>query len=134
MSQPKFHTRIERAVAFLEESAEDVRLEDVAAQVGMSAFHFSRLFTAAMGISPIAYQRRARLERAAGDLVALPDKPLVEIAFDAGFALPAELHSSLPPDVRPNSGYAKENQSGAHSIASATAPRASKGSSRSSRT
>jgi AraC family transcriptional regulator len=81
------HNRIERAVALLEQDgeADPLSLEVLAARVGMSPFHFARMFTIALGIPPMAYRRRHLLERAARVLAAEPERPIIEIAFEAGF-------------------------------------------------
>lgn len=60
-------------------------LEQVAAQAGLSPFHFSRLFTARMGRSVMAHVRGRRLVRGARRLCDDPDLRLVDLAFDCGF-------------------------------------------------
>ena len=60
-------------------------LEQVAAQAGLSPFHFSRLFTARMGRSVMAHVRGRRLVRGARRLCHDPDLKLVDLAFDCGF-------------------------------------------------
>ncbi len=65
--------------------AEPLSLADIAAASGLSAFHFSRLFTALHGESVMAYVRRRRLARAARRLTEDAEVPLVELALDSGF-------------------------------------------------
>jgi AraC family transcriptional regulator len=77
--------RIERAKQLMQSSGDHPSVEDIARAMGMSPIALSRLFTAVEGIGPLAYMRRLRLERAAEQLAAAPDTPLVEVAFDAGF-------------------------------------------------
>lgn len=60
-------------------------LEQIAAQAGLSPYHFSRLFTARMGRSVMAYVRGRRLVSGARRLCAEPDLKLVDLAFDCGF-------------------------------------------------
>ena len=60
-------------------------LDQVAAQAGLSPFHFSRLFTARMGRSVMAHVRGRRLVRGARRLCDEPDLQLVDLAFDCGF-------------------------------------------------
>lgn len=62
-----------------------INLEDIARQAGMSAFHFLRLFSAALGVTPHQYLLRARLRRAARRL-SEDDAAVTEIAYDVGFA------------------------------------------------
>jgi AraC family transcriptional regulator len=77
---------IERAIAIMTaEREERITVREIAAVVGLSPVAFSRLFTAAQGIGPLAYMRRLRLERAAERLATTPKGALVEVAFDAGF-------------------------------------------------
>jgi AraC-like DNA-binding protein len=63
---------------------EAVDLERSAAQVGLSPFHFLRVFGAVIGATPHQYLVRARLRRAARAL-AETGAPVTDIAFDCGF-------------------------------------------------
>lgn len=63
---------------------EPVDLERAAAGAGLSPFHFLRLFSAALGVTPHQYLVRARLRRAAR-LLADGDLPVTEIAWEVGF-------------------------------------------------
>jgi AraC family transcriptional regulator len=60
-------------------------LEAVAAQAGLSPYHFSRLFTARMGRSVMAHVRGRRLVSGARRLCDEPELKLVDLAFDCGF-------------------------------------------------
>jgi AraC family transcriptional regulator len=51
----------------------------------MSPFHFLRLFTNVLGVSPHQYLVRSRLRRAARLLVGR-EKTVTEVALDVGFA------------------------------------------------
>ncbi|MGD1897535.1 MAG: helix-turn-helix domain-containing protein [Phormidesmis sp.] len=62
----------------------DITLANLANLVGMSQFHFGRLFKQSMGLSPYQYLLQQRVERAK-QLLKQTDKPLVEIALDCGF-------------------------------------------------
>jgi AraC family transcriptional regulator len=64
---------------------EALSLPAVAAEAGLSAFHFSRAFGARFGFSPMAYVRARRLASAAERLAAKSAPPLIELAFDCGF-------------------------------------------------
>lgn len=63
----------------------DTRLETLAAEQGVSPFHFHRGFTGATGETPRRYVDRVRLERAAYRLSVTPDR-VIDIAFSVGFA------------------------------------------------
>jgi AraC family transcriptional regulator len=50
----------------------------------MSAFHFLRVFSSVVGVTPHQYLLRARLRRAAR-LLAGSDRPVTDVAYDVGF-------------------------------------------------
>jgi AraC-like DNA-binding protein len=58
---------------------------EVAAEVGLSSAYFATAFKRSTGSSPTAWQIQQRIAKAK-DLLALTDKPLVEIARDSGFS------------------------------------------------
>jgi AraC-like DNA-binding protein len=60
------------------------RVEDLAAEVGMSASHFSRLFRRAFGTSPIDWLRRERINHAKRRLLETND-PIEWIAGQVGY-------------------------------------------------
>lgn len=73
------------AACWIEGNAhEPVALADVAHHAGLSAFHFLRLFRAALGVTPHQYLVRCRLRRAAR-LLAEEDRAITDVAYDAGF-------------------------------------------------
>lgn len=59
-------------------------LDNLASLAHFSPFHFHRIFTAMVGETVAAYQRRLRLERAAAQLEGADDQ-VVRVALDAGF-------------------------------------------------
>jgi AraC-like DNA-binding protein len=61
-----------------------IELEDAADQAGLSPFHFLRLFSNVLGVTPHQYLVRSRLRHAARFL-ADDDRPITDIAFDVGF-------------------------------------------------
>lgn len=63
---------------------EPIALADVAREVGLSPFHFLRLFACVVGITPHQYLVRSRLRRAA-HLLAHDVHSITDIAFDVGF-------------------------------------------------
>ena len=73
-------------VAWIEQQLDGpLTLAQVAARAGLSPHHFSRLFTARMGRSVMAWVRGRRLVRGARRLCDEPDLKLIDLAFDCGF-------------------------------------------------
>jgi AraC family transcriptional regulator len=64
---------------------EDIDLDATARQAGLSAWHFLRLFSRVIGVTPHQYLLRARLRRAAR-MLAGDERPITDIALDVGFA------------------------------------------------
>lgn len=80
--------KLRRALEFISDKLEQqqgIALEVVAQEVGMSRYHFSRVFKESMGLSPINYIVRQRIERAK-KLLAETDLPIADIALQAGFS------------------------------------------------
>ncbi|MEM8804564.1 MAG: AraC family transcriptional regulator [Cyanobacteria bacterium P01_G01_bin.38] len=63
----------------------ELTLADLAELVGMSQFHFGRLFKQSLGLSPYQYLLQQRVERAKQLLKHTADKSIVEIALECGF-------------------------------------------------
>ena len=61
-----------------------IDLEDAAGEAGLSAFHFLRLFSGVLGVSPHQYLVRSRLRHAAR-LLANDGRAVTDIAYDVGF-------------------------------------------------
>jgi AraC family transcriptional regulator len=75
-----------KALDFIEAHLfEALSVGDIAAASGLSAYHFSRLFSARHGESVMGYVRRRRLDVAAGRLEREPDTKLIDLALDCGF-------------------------------------------------
>lgn len=66
-------------------SQQPIDLADAAARADVSAFHFLRLFSGVLGVTPHQYLVRSRLRHAAR-LLTDPDRPITDIALDVGFA------------------------------------------------
>jgi AraC family transcriptional regulator len=78
--------RAVRAALWLEaHAAEPVGLEQAAREVGLSPFHFLRVFAAVLGVTPHQYVLRLRLAEAAR-LLADASRSITDIALDCGFA------------------------------------------------
>lgn len=83
---PRFKLR--RAIAHLEAHlAEPFDLARLADAVGMSRFHFSRLFKRATGLSPSRYFIRERIARAQ-QLLQETDASIIEIGMSVGYSSP----------------------------------------------
>lgn len=76
---------VEAALWIDEHVAEDVDLDRVSAEAGLSPFHFLRVFSKALGVTPHQYLVRSRLRRAAKLLVE-KERSVTDIAMDVGFA------------------------------------------------
>jgi AraC-like DNA-binding protein len=61
-----------------------IDLESAAAEAGLSPFHFLRLFSRVLGVTPHQYLVRSRLRRAARLLAEVP-RSVTDIAYDVGF-------------------------------------------------
>jgi AraC-like DNA-binding protein len=73
------------AAMWLEAHAhEPVDLEAAAREAGLSAFHFLRIFSAVLGVTPHQYLVRTRL-RDAARLLAASGRSITDIALDVGF-------------------------------------------------
>lgn len=71
---------------FLDERCEQaLPLERIAAEVGLTPFHFLRLFRNVLGVTPHQYLVRARLRRAAR-LLASDGEAITDIALTVGFS------------------------------------------------
>jgi AraC-like DNA-binding protein len=75
---------VEAALWIDANSHRNIDLEDAAAQAGVSPFHFLRLFSDVLGVTPHQYLLRSRLRHAARRL-AYDDSPITDIAYDVGF-------------------------------------------------
>jgi len=65
-------------------SHESIDLQRTARQSGLSAFHFLRMFTKVVGVTPHQHLIRCRLRRAARRLLESED-PVIDVALDTGF-------------------------------------------------
>jgi AraC family transcriptional regulator len=66
---------------------EDFDLARLAALVGLSKYHFHRLFNSAIGLSPSRYHTNLRMELARR-LLRETKKSVVEVAFEMGYSNP----------------------------------------------
>lgn len=75
---------VETALWMDEHSREDIDLERAARQAELSPFHFLRVFSRVVGVTPHQYLLRSRLRHAA-QLLADGTRPITDVAFDVGF-------------------------------------------------
>lgn len=90
-AEPRAARRKEHLDATLEFMQQNLRgslrLEDFAANAGLSVSHFSEMFRAQTGESPMAYFINLRIRHACR-LLDLSDKPIKAVAADAGYRDP----------------------------------------------
>ncbi|WP_246673890.1 MULTISPECIES: AraC family transcriptional regulator [unclassified Mesorhizobium] len=76
---------LKRAIALIESSSDETpTLADLAKEVGVSRFHFSRAFKQSTGMTPHAYIARRRLDQSA-DMLRSTNLSATEIALECGF-------------------------------------------------
>jgi AraC family transcriptional regulator len=75
---------VEAALWIDAHSHEELDLDIMAAEVELSPFHFLRMFSAVLGVTPHQYLVRSRLRHAAR-LLADDARSITDVAFDAGF-------------------------------------------------
>jgi len=85
------YQRVERAILFLEHNLHrQPSLKVIAASVNLSEYHFQRLFTRWVGISPKRFLQFLTKEYAKGLLEQSED--LLGVAYEAGLSSPGRLH------------------------------------------
>lgn len=94
--RPEAHARDEAAVAaalrLLGTQEEAMALETLAGAVGYSTTHFQKVFKRAVGLSPAAYQRATRLERAADALS--EGESVTSAIYEAGYSAPSRFYAA----------------------------------------
>lgn len=85
------YQRIEKAILFLEEHAvEQPSLDAVAAHIGLSSWHFQRLFKTWAGVSPKRFLQYLTVEHAKNLL--RESASVLDTALDVGLSGPGRLH------------------------------------------
>ena len=78
--------RVRRSLRLMQEKfSEDIEMETLARQAGLSRPHFFKLFKKQMGITPNIYLNTLRSEQAIQDLMAT-DKSVTDISYGLGFS------------------------------------------------
>lgn len=81
---------VAQAVALIDAAEEAIALEELAARVGYAPHHFHRLFKRATGVTPAAYARQRRAQRAGA---ALRDEASVtQAVYAAGYSAPSRFY------------------------------------------
>jgi AraC-like DNA-binding protein len=75
---------VETALWIDTHSKDEISLEQAANQSGITPFHFLRLFSEVLGVTPHQYLVRSRLRHAAR-LLAEEDRRVTDVAYDVGF-------------------------------------------------
>lgn len=85
------YQRIESAIRFLEQNATlQPGLEEVAAHVGLSAYHFQRMFHRWAGVTPKSFLQAITLSAAKRQLS--ESRSLLDASFEVGLSGPGRLH------------------------------------------
>ncbi len=92
--QHRDYWRIEQALSYLEaHRAEQPSLDDVAGHVGLSPFHFQRIFSDWVGISPKRFLQFLTVEHARRCLA--ETRSVLDAALEAGLSSPGRLHDLM---------------------------------------
>lgn len=91
LDQLRDYTRIQRAIEYLDERyRSQPQLSDVAGAIGLSEYHFQRLFRRWAGVSPKRFLQCLTVEHAKTAL--LQGHSVLHAAIDAGLSGPSRLH------------------------------------------
>ncbi len=89
------NVRLRRVLDYIDQSLEnEITVAGLAGLANLSAFHFTRSFTAAVGVAPYRYVSRRRLEHAMA-MLADDRLPLHEIAFRSQFSSQASFNRAF---------------------------------------
>ena len=90
----KREKELENRIQMLEQ-----HLERLAAQAGLSKFHFHRLFTRATGMAPAKYQLHARMNEARRRLRETKES-IIAVALDLGYSSPSHFAQAFRRETR----------------------------------
>lgn len=77
--------RISRAIEYIDQNfSERITLDEMASRCHVSRRHFFRLFEQAVGVAPMEYLKKVRLQKAA-EMLVTTDLNITEIAYACGF-------------------------------------------------
>ena len=84
--------RIEKAIHYIRHHQQDQpSLEEIASYVGVSAYHFQKIFTKWAGVSPKKFMQYLTLSHAKA-LLKTSKMPLLDVAYEAGLSGTGRLH------------------------------------------
>lgn len=90
-----YNVHVDRAVQLFERHVtEAITISEVARRLGVTPAHLTRLFDRYLGVSPLQYYRRLRMEVAASLLINTT-RSVKEISFELGFANPFHFSRSF---------------------------------------
>ena len=92
-SQSREEVAIMQTVELLRHAQQPVSLEQLGAATGFSPSHLQRIFTRAVGMSPSAYYRAERVNRAKRSLGEAGR--VTDAIYDAGFEAPSRFYAAL---------------------------------------
>lgn len=82
-----YETNINKVITYISQKLDsEFTLDKLCKVSGFSKFHFSRLFKAFVGETPLEFIKRLRLEKAAFLLLYNPKQAITQIALDCGFS------------------------------------------------
>ena len=85
------YSRVEKAISYLEENFQDQpNLQELAAHLNMSSFHFQRVFRRWAGISPKRFLQFLTIEHA--KKVLDDNRSVLDATYDSGLSSPGRLH------------------------------------------
>ena len=88
--RPVYVGRVNAVMDYIEAHlGDELSIEQLAEVAHFSPYHFHRIFSTMTGETLGQFIGRLRLEHAANRLVAQPDRPVIDIALECGFANPS---------------------------------------------
>jgi len=81
---------VAQAIALIEAAEQRIDLDTLAARVGYAPHHFHRLFKRATGVTPAAYARGLRANRASEALT--QEQTVTDAIYDAGYSAPSRFY------------------------------------------
>ena len=92
--QQQYSQQVEQACRLLENAEKTPKLEEIASQAGLSAWHFHRIFKTFTGLTPRAYAIAKRQQRVRETLVA--SSSITDAILDAGYASNGNFYAHSP--------------------------------------
>ncbi|MEI0738604.1 AraC family transcriptional regulator [Paenibacillus sp. JTLBN-2024] len=93
MMNGEYKHRIDSVIRYIEENgSQKLTLEDLARAANFSKYHFSRIFTAMTGVTPVAFLNRKRLEKSVR-LLGETNMTVLAIAGECGFESLSAYHA-----------------------------------------